>query len=1429
MIFSFPSVRDYFGRKFTEKIREQYGIDIQIDKANPFPPGDIRLEGLLIRDHRGDTLIYAGKVQTAWKNFWHFDFSRIIFGDTYLIDTKLIMRTYKGEKDDNLSVFADKLDNGDSGGGGHFYMRINKVRLKHFTYRLYNENIKREPLLGISDAQISIKPFLIDGKRVQVNVARAEFKDQYGHNIRKFNVDYVYYPDSMQIKNLLLETDQSKIAGDIRLRYSRENLKHFFDEVALEGNLKGRVSGRDINVFGSDTLFSPGEKIDFRSAVAGYFNELEWNDLHLETTTGIQWDGEAVLYNLTETDSIGIHAFFDNFSADRAALAGLMPGTAKKYLPESVEKLGKFSLRGDLRYAPSLLTEKLTLTSAGGETRSDLRFYWPENSPSVYAGNIAFVNFNLGKLLGVNDLGNVTGKVAVSGKGFDYATMRGKMKAGFSRIEWKKYPYAHVKADVSVKNKLLSGNVRIDDKRAKMLLDGKIALGKHSDNYDLSLRIPSWDLYKTHWISGDTLNTLAGAAHIRLQGKNPDDWTGKIRFDSIFIHNSKDKYRFRNFNVTSEIIEGEHLLQFQSEHAVNGYMRGKFTMEHLPQLFRKIGSAVFASLGKNLENKAQNIRFNLDFDNNFLELIDPSISYTDHLKLKGKVNEKTGYVHLDLKSNKLFYKGLKIFKPLLSIDNSNPIYNLYVKSDSVRAAGYVLHDIRAINLMMRDTVYMKLKATGNETKTDTFDLAAYYVLDSVRNFRLGLMPSLMKVNGTDWTVNPEQYPNRIDYDLKKDSLHLDRIVISHGNEYLKINGYQTPEDKNISLIINELELSHILPGLETLSFEGLVNGQILMQGNKSNSFYKAALNIRDFVFNNTPLGVLNLQANTLKNRVMFLQLSTLKDGKKSMDAIGYTDLQQEDLDINVNLSDFPLKPLNKMLTGVLDHIRGSGSGHFTITGKWSNPQYNGTIRLYRAGLRVAELNTDYVFKDNSALSVVKDRFVFNNVHFTDTAYHTAGTLNGNISFYNFSNWYVDLHLNADNLLVLNTKQEPEVLYYGKAFVSGQGRIYGYMNKINIDAKVKSRSGTSIYIPLTDVETVGEDDFIKFYTAETYRHKRKNGTRRPQKVYEGLNMNLDIDMTPDAQVEIVLDQQFGSKLQARGNGTILMEINTEGKFNMWGSYRVEEGSYFFRYAGVIDKKFDVEPGSSLTWNGDPFRADLDIKAVYHIPAADISPLLQDEYTVSKKIPVDVIILIKGDLMKPRIDFKVDVPKTNSIIASELEYALSEPDKRMLQVVSLLYSGTFISEDVLKFNNKAAVEGNLSERVLGVFNSLLENDIFNVKLNYVPGQQNPETNVTTATQVGLTLQTKINKRIYINGKLAMPVGRYTRSSVTGDIEANIWLTPDGNLQLRLFNKRTEIEYVDQKESYTQGLGLFYQVNFDTFKEFAEKLGFKIETKK
>ena len=316
------------------------------------------------------------------------------------------------------------------------------------------------------------------------------------------------------------------------------------------------------------------------------------------------------------------------------------------------------------------------------------------------------------------------------------------------------------------------------------------------------------------------------------------------------------------------------------------------------------------------------------------------------------------------------------------------------------------------------------------------------------------------------------------------------------------------------------------------------------------------------------------------------------------------------------------------------------------------------------------------------------------------------------------------------------------------------------------------------------------------------------------------MDFDLTITPDAKIEVIIDKNTGHSLTAKGDGFLLLNINTLGKFNMTGDFSVREGQYNFRYAGLIDKKFLVKKGGTIVWEGDPTRARLNIEAVYQTQANPA--VLLENPSFSRNIPVEVVITLNGNLTNPEPDFNINFPSVSSVLKSDLEYRLSDMDTRQTQALSLLSTGSFLSPT----NANTAVYGSLFERASSLFNDLFSDDDSKLKVgvNFVQADRNPF--IETNSQIGVTLSSQINDRITVNGQLGVPVGGVNESVIVGNVEVQLRINEDGTLKARVFNRENDINFLGEGIGYTQGLGLTYEVDFDTFAEFVNKVFKKVQ---
>lgn len=282
--------------------------------------------------------------------------------------------------------------------------------------------------------------------------------------------------------------------------------------------------------------------------------------------------------------------------------------------------------------------------------------------------------------------------------------------------------------------------------------------------------------------------------------------------------------------------------------------------------------------------------------------------------------------------------------------------------------------------------------------------------------------------------------------------------------------------------------------------------------------------------------------------------------------------------------------------------------------------------------------------------------------------------------------------------------------------------------------------------------------------------------------------------------------------------------------MYGTYIVSEGKYVLK--NIVNKEFDVIEGGKIYWNGSPFDAYLDIVAVNKVKA-NPSIILENVQT-SRDIDVNLVTKITGNLYEPKMEFDIEIPNASSIVKSELDFKLNDEDKKMIQFFSLLSFGTFTNTENADFANSGntLIKGTISQRIAGVLNSILssKDDKFKIGFNYEAGDENKLKNIRTNDQVGVTLQTKIFNKIILNGVVGVPVNSKSQTGVTGEIEAELPLNEEGNFRARAYNRRNEVEFdVLDNEGYTQGLGISYQVNFNTGREFLEKIGILKSKKK
>jgi hypothetical protein len=829
--------------------------------------------------------------------------------------------------------------------------------------------------------------------------------------------------------------------------------------------------------------------------------------------------------------------------------------------------------------------------------------------------------------------------------------------------------------------------------------------------------------------------------------------------------------------------------------------------------------SLYANYKPNKVEKGQFLNFDFSINNKIVELLFPKVSIGSNTKVSCTINSDKNEFKLNFNSPQISASENTLDNVRVNIDNKNPLYNAFIEMDSIKSKYYKIRDFSLINVTMKDSLFIRTEFKGGNKGEDYFNLNLYHTINKENKNVVGISKSEVKFKDYLWFLNEnDTQDNRIVFDKDLKEFAIEDIVLSHENQRIELEGAIRGNNyKDLRLSFKDVNLNKITPEDDLFVFDGNINGVVSFKQDNAVFRPTASLIIDQLQLNKTDLGILEFDIEGDQSLSNFAINSTINNnGFESFKAGGNLEIQNNEtlLDLRLKFDEFKLATLSSVGGEILTNIRGLVSGNATIQGNVNSPEINGRLYLDKAGMRIPYIGVDYELASRTIVDVTDEKFLFRNNSLTDTKYGTKGMLNGNIEHKNFSNWKLDLAVDSKRFLALDTKDKEDAAYFGTAFINGSATIKGLTNSLFIIVDAKSEKGTSIKIPINNTESISENSFLHFITPKEKFNLQK-GIVEKIRDYNGLELEFDFNITPDAEVEVILDRNSGHGMKGKGNGSLLFKINTLGKFNMWGDFQAYEGTYNFRTTG-INKRFTVKKGGSISWDGNPLKAQLNLEAVYKTTANP--SLLIDNSSFNKKVPVEVVIGIRGDLMSPDPDFNIDFPTVSSVLKSEIQTKLYDKEVRQTQALYLLSTGSFLSAEGMNQND---LSGSLFETATGLLGNVIKSDDekFNLGINVVGADR--RLGKETDGRFEASISSKINERITFNGKLGVPFGGINQTAFIGNVELLWRLNEEGTLNGRIFNKENDINYIGQGIGYTQGLGFTYEVDFNTFKELIQKM--------
>ncbi|MDG1730067.1 MAG: translocation/assembly module TamB domain-containing protein [Algibacter sp.] len=1420
LVFSIPFVQTTVGKRVTKMLNDDFKTNINIDRVSLQFNGDVEIKNIYIEDYKKDTLISIAELNTSILNFGNLFQGKLVFGDIDIENLLFHIKTYEGATDTNLDIFVDRFeDDNPRTGKSSFLMSSSDVSIYKSVFMLSNENKETTKVLHFENLNINATNFLIHGSDVSMRINTLSFKDSRGVVVKNLMTDFAYTLTDMTFANMQIKTPGSILKGDLKFSYLREDLKYFTDKVQVHASFKdSNVLLDELNTFYNE--FGVNQSAKFSADLSGTLNDLQTSNLKLNTNANTRVYGHINFKNLfnKESDNFYMNGNFSNLSSTYNDLKGLLPNVLGDAIPSSFDRLGYFTIIGNSQVTSSKVIADIEIDTELGFVDSNLEITKINDIDNAdYKGNIIFEQFDFGIFLNDPKVGRASLDVNVDGKGFTTETVDTKVKGEIFELVYNNYNYNRIKVAGNIQNRIFDGNLNVNDKNLQLNFSGLVDFSETIRKYDFEAIVDYADLKALNFIKRDSISIFKSKVNMNMNSSSIDDAFGKIAFSNSMYKNENDSYYFNTFDVSSRFEKNIRFVEFNSPDIIEGELKGRFFLKDLKKLFENSIGHIYTNYIPHDVDINQSIDFNFKIYNKIVEVIYPEIELAKNTFIRGRVESAEENFKLTFKSPKIKYLENFANNIELQVDNSNPLFNTFVEIDSLNTKFYDVSKFSLINVTVNDTLFMRSEFSGGKRNNDAYNLSFYHTINSDNESVIGFKQSDITIKKNTWMINENQDRfHKISFDKKLTKFNIDKFKINHNNEEIKLSGFlRDSTQKDLKLNFTNVDLAKITPDIDSLSLAGNVNGKLDILQKNGSYLPNSSIIIDDFRVNDFLLGSFDATISGNEFLTEYEVDATIKnDITTAFGAKGniFVSGRKSTIDVTLDFNAFNLSPLNPLLDGVLSNIRGEANGDVKVIGDLRKPDINGDLIIKNGGLGIPYLNVDYDFNTNASVTLKNQSFIFNKIRLTDTKYNSIGLLDGSLSHVNFAKWSLGLNITTPRLLILDTEEAEESLYYGTGFIGGRASIFGPTEQLVISVVGETKRGTVFKIPLSDAESFGDNSYIHFITKQE-KEARKQGVEVVFEEIKGLELDFDLDVTEEAEVELIIDKNTGHSLKGRGRGGLLVEINTNGKFDMWGDFAVFEGVYNFAYGGLVQKQFLVQPGGTIAWEGEPAKPIIDMLATYKTQT-NPSPLLDNP--INRSIPVEVNISLSGDLEQLNPIFSFEFPNVNSTIKSELQYRLESQEYKQDQALYLISTGSF-SRGI----NEVNFSGTIAERLNGIINGIFtsEDSKLNVGLNYEAGQNRPD--YQTDDRFGVTLQTQISDRVLINGKVGVPVGGATETVIAGDVEIDFLLNEEGTLTAKVFNRENSIRNFGEAIGYTQGIGLSYNVDFDTFKELIQKL--------
>lgn len=1327
---------------------------------------------------------------------------------------------------------------------------LNDANLENIAFK-FDDMQSKPKTKGLDYSHLDLSKFNFKAEKlyyandtISGNIKTLTINEKSGLQIQALKTDFFYGPKNAYLNNLYLKTPQTLVQDKIKAAYkSLESLQKDLGNLAVDANLKqSKIGFKDILLFVPDLQktnpfkSNPNAILYVDSRVNGKVKDLNISKFEMSGIGSTRVSLSGKIAGLPDAQKAYYDLNIKNISSTAKDINMFVPAGT---IPKNIQLPSQLNLQGKFKGSVQNFKTNLALKSSFGNAKVDALFDQRIKKREKYDATVYLLDFNVGRLIKNDSIGKITLKAKVKGNGLDPKTANAAIDGLVQKAVFNRYTYK----DLALKGNIENGSFAVKSGMKDPNLNFNLtASGDTKDKYPsikLKLNLDIADLEKLNLHAGPM--KLRGNVDADIANSNPDFLNGKVFLSNIQILQDAEPIVLDSIRVLAFADKDSNSIKISSQF-LQAEVVGKYKLTTLSNSIQKSLSKYIDLQNPkvNAESDEQRLAFKLKVDNDpVLFKLLPKLTGLEPFTINGNYNNQTDSLAIKGTIPRIVYADNTISDGRINIEAKENALEYLVSVATIESGS-----LKIPFTSLSGKVENNILTYALEVK-DVKDKQQYYIAGNLNHenskniFKIDAENFVL--NYDKWNVDPE---NAIEFGDKR--LYINKFYLENSGNQLKIQSQGTDNNAPLQVDFVNFKIETIMNMVkkDELLMQGLINGNALVENVMTNPTFTSDLKIDDFTFKAEKVGDLEIKvdnktANTLAANV------ALSDEGNDVKLTGDYKLDAGNFDFDVAINKLNIKSVQGFSMGNITEGKGFLSGNFKLTGNTSAPKINGELNFNDAAFRVTQLN--------SYFKIGQEKITFNNetISFDKFSLFDENDnelyVNGTIQSADFVKYNFNLLVEANDFRAINSKAADNDLFYGDLFLDTKLNIKGNLDSPVVDGTIKINKETkfTVVLPQSDPSIADREGIVEFVDEDNMYLKQTVDMQNKldQSELKGMDVNVAITIDKEAELTLLIDKGNGDYLKLQGEAELVGGIDQSGKTTLTGKYEFSDGAYEMNFNG-IRRKFDIQKGSYITWNGEPTLANLNITAIYKVDAAPIDLLgnqLKSEpqtvqNTYKQKLPFQTLLKMNGELMKPEISFGITLPEGNYNVASDvveltqtrLKQLEQDPAELNKQVFALLLLNRFVGENPFSSESGGAsaesfARQSVSKILSQQLNNLAGELITGVEVNF--DLESTEDYTTGTMQNRTDLNVEVSKRL-LDDRLKVTVGssfgvegqeraNEESTNIAGDVALDYQLTKDGRYMVRAYRKN-QYQVAVEGQVVETGVAFVITMSYNKFRE-------------